>query len=157
MPRPSTLLAIASAVVSPLFAHAANEPGKAGLDVTLEGAASVSGGAQHGQALHGLAWVHADWTQPEKSSNGLKYTGDISALGLAGKGPIEKIPVDFPAASNKEDYPSARLDSRWGEARKNDWSLRGGALLAEEEFAGTDGSTAQRDALAFLFRINSSY
>lgn len=138
MSRQSTLRASAFALALPLFALGAEEPWKVGLDVTVEAAASISGGAQHGQALHGLALVHADWTQPEKSATGLNYTGYVSALGLTGKGPTEKFLGDFLVASNIEGYPSARLYSWWLEASKSDWSLRGGALLADAEFAGTD-------------------
>jgi porin len=137
MSRQSTLLAIALAFALPLSVHAADEAWKVGLDLTVETAAGVSGGAEQGQTVHGLALLHADWTQPEKSTTGLKYTGYVSVLGLAGKGPTEKFLGDFLAASNIEGYPSARLYSWWLQAEAHDWSLRGGALLADAEFAGT--------------------
>ena len=121
-----------------LLGARAEDGWKVGLDLTLEGSAGISGGAKRGQALDGLALVHADWEQPEKSSDGLTYTGHVSALALAGKGPTERFLGDFLAASNIEGYPSARLYAWWLEAHRHDWSLRGGVLVADEEFAGTD-------------------
>ena len=109
-----------------------------GLDLTVESSAGLSGGVRSGQALHGLALVHADWKQPDTHAEGLNYTGYVSALALAGKGPSECFVGDFLAVSNTEGYPSARLYSWWLEASLRDWSLRGGVLLADEEFSGTE-------------------
>ena len=129
---------VAATLCLPTFAAAADEGWDVGLDLTAEGSASLSGGAQTGRALHGLALVHGDWKQVEKQADDLKYTGYVSVLALAGKGPTERFLGDFLAASNMEGFPSVRLYSWWLEASRHDWTLRGGALLADEEFAGTD-------------------
>lgn len=122
----------------PLFALA-NEGGwTAGLDLTLEGSAGISGAARHGQSLHNMALGYAEWTSAEKSE-GLHGHLYLSALSLLGRGPTERYLGDFLAASNTEGFESIRLYSWWFETGRADWSLRAGALLADEEFGGTEG------------------
>ena len=121
-----------------LAASPAEDGWSTGLDVTLEGSAGLSGGADQGQSLHGLALVHADWKQPGKPAEGLNYMGYVSALALSGKGPTEKFLGDFLATSNIEGYQSVRLYAWWLETSWHDWSLRSGVLLADEEFAGSE-------------------
>jgi len=110
---------------------------QSGLDATLEASVGIEGGAQSGQALHGLALAHATWQQGETGQGAPTFSAYFSALGLAGKGPSERFIGDFLAASNIEGYPSVRVYSWWVQAVGHDWSLRAGALLADEEFAGT--------------------
>jgi porin len=60
-------------------------------------------------------------------------------LNHEGRGPTGRYLGDFMAASNIEAFDSTRLYSWWFEAEHAGWSLRAGALLADEEFGGTDG------------------
>jgi porin len=138
MSRSSTLLATAMAVVLCPLTSAAEEAWKAGLDVTVEAGGGIIGGVENRQAVHGLGLVHADWSPVESATDGFKYTGYVSILALVGEGPTGRFLGDYLAASNMEGYESVRLYSWWLEANRNDWSLRAGALLADEEFAGTD-------------------
>ncbi|AOS44694.1 Porin B precursor [Lacunisphaera limnophila] len=116
-------------------------PGYAGsgIDLTLEAAAGIRGGAQRGESLQALALVYSGWESPRNSPEDIQWGGYVSALALSGKGPTERFLGDFFAASNMEGYRSVRLYSWWLEAKGQSWSLRGGALLADEEFAGTEG------------------
>ncbi|MES1168309.1 MAG: hypothetical protein ABUL61_03970, partial [Oleiharenicola lentus] len=80
----------------------------AGIDVILEAATGLSGGAQHGQAYHGLALVHSDWEQKVDSPEAVQFSGYLSGLALAGHGPTERFIGDFLTASNTEGCPSVR-------------------------------------------------
>jgi porin len=131
-------LMFAVAIASPNYAVASEGEFKVGLDASLEGSVNLGGGTRSGRALHGLALVHADREEPEKSASGLSYAGYVSVLTLVGKGPTERFLGDFLSASNIEGEQSIRLYSWWLEAKRNDWSLRGGVLLADAEFAGTN-------------------
>ncbi len=108
-----------------------------GIDVTVEGAAGLHGGAQHGSTLHGMALNRVEWQQAENADRTVNLHAFVSALTLTGRGPSEKFLGDFLAASNIEGYASTRLYSWWVEAARGDWSVRAGALLADEEFTGT--------------------
>ena len=119
-------------------APAADNPLKAGLDVTLEGAAGLNGGARRGEALHGLALGHVAWQQAEPTDQRLHFHAYASVLSLAGRGPTERFLGDFLAASNIEGPASTRLYAWWIEAHQGEWSLRAGALLADEEFNGSE-------------------
>jgi porin len=110
---------------------------QAGLDLSLEATAGGPGGTRQGHALHGLALAYADWAQTETKAADFRLTGRLSALALAGRGPTERFLGDFLAASNSEGHRSVRLYSSWIEAGRGSWSVRGGTLLADEEFAGT--------------------
>jgi porin len=122
----------------PVAAEESKAGWSTGLDLTLEGAASLRGGARPGSALHGLALSHLEWQQAENADRTTNFHAFVSTLTLAGRGPTEKFLGDFLAASNMEGYASTRLYTWWVEAQKGDWSLRAGALLADEEFAGTE-------------------
>lgn len=111
--------------------------GRFGLDATIEASAGLSGSGAGGEALHGLALAHGEWSGPTGADTPA-WRGYLSLLALQGRGPTERFAQDFLAASNLEGYASARLYSWWLEAARDGWSLRGGALLADEEFAGTD-------------------
>jgi len=110
-----------------------------GFDLTLEASAGLSGAGRGGEALQGLGLGSAEWNQVPRDDPGPSYGAYGSVLALAGRGPTERYLGDFLAASNMEGYDSVRLYSWWLEARHSTWSLRAGALLADEEFATTEG------------------
>jgi len=142
MRRQFTVIASAALValmgLCPVLIRAEAAGWTAGLDLTLEGSAGLLGETPGGQAMQGMALAHADWKALHPPTEGLRYTGYLSALAVTGNGPTTRFLGDFLAASNIEGYPSARLYSWWFEASKGDWSLRGGALLADEEFSGAE-------------------
>lgn len=109
-----------------------------GLNVTIEAAAGLLGGTQRGQSLQALTLAHASWqNQPAESAAHLRAFASI--LNHEGRGPTGRYLGDFMAASNIEAFDSTRLYTWWFEAELAGWSLRAGALLADEEFGGTDG------------------
>ncbi len=118
---------------------AAESGAKLGLDLKLEASAGLNGGNRRGQAFHGLALGHAEWSPAGRDSQVPIFRAYGSVLGLAGRGPTERFIGDFLAASNMEGAPGIRLYAWWLEAGRSGWSMRGGALLADEEFAGTEG------------------
>ena len=109
-----------------------------GLDLTIEAAAGLRGGTQRGQSLQALALAHASW-QNQPAEAAAKLRAFASVLNHEGSGPTGRYLGDFLAASNIEAFDSTRLYSWWFEVEHAGWSLRAGALLADEEFAGTDG------------------
>ena len=119
----------------------ASETGwNSGINFTLEGAANLRGGAESGQTLHGLALGHVAWAQPTGATDtGISWRAYASMLSLEGDGPTERGVGDFHGASNIEGPEGVRLYSWWVEAAQGAWSLRAGALLADEEFTGTTG------------------
>ena len=133
--------ALLIALVLAAAALSAAEPAPAfetGIDVTLEAAAGVRGGTQRGQSLQALTLAHASWrNQPAEAAAQLRAYASI--LNHEGRGPSARYLGDFLAASNAEAYDSTRLYSWWFEVEQAGWSLRAGALLADEEFAGTTG------------------
>lgn len=128
------------------FALSAEEPAsrigpRVGLDVSVDAAAGVRGGAARGESLHGLALGYVDGAVRSKSSGlGFAYFGSV--LALEGRGPTGRFLGDFLAASNSEGFESVRLYSWWAEVTAETWSLRAGALLADEEFLGTEAGGA---------------
>jgi len=108
-----------------------------GVDTSIEASAGLSGGAKRGEALHALGLAHAAWTQAAPTTDTPRFSVYLSAMALAGQGPTERYLGDFLAASNSEGHQSARLYSWWLQAERAGWSLRGGVLLADEEFTGT--------------------
>jgi porin len=142
MTRRQILSAVMLAASFRLLNCTAAEPAagwSSGLDLVVESAASARGGAARGQSLHSLALAKLEWRQEENADRNLQFHAYASALNLAGRGPSERFVGDLLAVSNIEGYPSTRLYSTWIEGRKDDWSLRAGSLLADEEFATTDG------------------
>lgn len=142
-PSRAVVLALAIALSAlwltrPLSAEESKAGWSTGIDLTLEGATGLRGGVNHVSTLHGMALSHLAWEQAESADRAIHFHAYASALTLAGRGPTEAFLGDFLAASNMEGYASTRLYSWWVEAEKGDWSLRAGALLADEEFAGTE-------------------
>jgi porin len=130
---------IAFALLCAILARA-DEPAPAldfGLSITLEGSAGLSGGARRGEALHALTLGHIAWTAPTQAPDAARLRGYASILNHEGRGPTVRYLGDFLAASNIEAYDSTRVYSWWFQGEFADWSLRVGALLADEEFAGT--------------------
>lgn len=133
------LVAAAFAFLPARSASAETKAGwSSGLDLVTEGAASVRGGADRGRALHGLALAKVEWNQAENADRGVQFRTYASVLSLAGRGPSERFLGDFLAASNIEGHASTRLYSWWVEAKAGEWNLRTGALLADDEFCGTE-------------------
>jgi porin len=127
-------------IVTTGYLRAAETPPafEAGVSVTLEAAAGVRGGAERGQSLQALSLAHASWqNQPAESAAQLRAFASV--LNHEGRGPTGRYLGDFLAASNIEAFDSTRLYSWWFEVEQAGWSLRAGALLADEEFGGTDG------------------
>ena len=110
-----------------------------GLDLTVEGSKGLSGGNSRGQALQCMALGHAEWNNADTGGHRPALGGYGSVLIHAGHGPTERFLGDFLSASNMEAYSSARLYSWWLRVRHHGWDFRAGALLADEEFAGTAG------------------
>lgn len=138
MTNRSTSTVAALLLACPLCFGALREP-QVGLEVTAEASARLRGGSGPRDTANGLALLHAAWPESEAPSTGpIAWSGYVSVLGLAGHGPTERCLGDFLAASNIEGYRSVRLYSWWLEGRAGDWSLRAGALLADEEFTGTE-------------------
>ncbi len=109
-----------------------------GVDLKVDAARGRDAGAWTGSSLLGYGLVHADW-QPAPGTEGTAtWRGYASVLGLAGRGPTEKFLFDFMTADNIEGFESLRLYSWWLERNQGAWSIRAGALLADEEFTGTD-------------------
>jgi porin len=119
-----------------------------GVAITVDASAGLRGGLKRGEALHGLALVHSQQTSRTPNSEADPFTTYISLMAIEGRGPTEKYLGDFHAASNAEGYQSVRLYSWWLEREFGPWSLRAGALLADEEFAGTESGG---------YLINSSF
>lgn len=111
---------------------------EAGVSVTLEAAAGIRGGAQRGQSLQALTLAHASW-QNQPAQSAAKLRGFASVLNHEGRGPTGRYLGDLMTASNIEAFDSTRLYTWWFEVEQAGWSLRAGALLADEEFSGTDG------------------
>lgn len=110
-----------------------------GVDVVLEGSARLRGDGPQRSAFQGLALAKVEYREAENADRGVRLEAYASVMGLFGRGPTERVLGDYLAASNIEGHRSARLYSWWLDASLGDWSLRAGALLADEEFAGTDG------------------
>lgn len=125
-----TTLRVAAGEAEPAF--------DTGLAVTLEGSAGLRGGARRGEALHALTLAHASWKNTPALPTAPHFRAYASVLNHEGRGPTARFLGDFLAASNAEAFDSTRLYSWWFETESAGWSLRAGALLADEEFAGTD-------------------
>ncbi|MFO1449624.1 MAG: carbohydrate porin [Opitutaceae bacterium] len=118
-----------------------NEGPRVGLDLSVDAAAGLRGGAARGESVHGLMLGRVEGSRAVGSAGTeLGYFGSV--LGLRGRGPTGKYLGDFLAASNSEGFESVRLYSWWAELISPHWSLRVGALLADEEFLGTEAGGA---------------
>ena len=112
-----------------------------GLDLMVDGAVGLRGGAGRGESLHGQALAFIEGSvEAGADAQRLAYHGSV--LGLLGRGPTGKFLGDFLTVSNSEGFESARLYSWWAELSRERWSLRAGALLADEEFLGTEAGGA---------------
>ena len=109
-----------------------------GVDVKADGTSGWRGGHHLGNSLSGLALVHLNWDPAADAATGPAWHGYASELGLEGRGPTGRYLGDYLAASNTEGYNSLRLYSWWLERDQRAWSVRVGALLADDEFSGTD-------------------
>ncbi|HVU35293.1 MAG TPA: carbohydrate porin [Opitutaceae bacterium] len=107
-----------------------------GLDLVTEGAAAVRGGQKRGETLYGQAIGHIEWKRPA-TDGGLGLVAYASAMSLVGNGPSARLLGNYFTATNIEGFDSTRLYSWWLQARQDGWSIRAGALLADEEFTGT--------------------
>jgi|CXWL01.1.fsa_nt_gi porin len=121
----------------------AGSPVTVGVDISIDGAVGLSGGTEsHGRSANASALTHIDWAQAVNADHPVRLAVHASLLALSGRGPSERWLGDFLAASNIAGEPGARVFSWWLEAARDRWSLRSGALVADEEFTGTvvDGS-----------------
>ena len=104
---------------------------------TLDASTGLSGAGAGRESLNGTVLGEAAWTPREADTRAVAISAYASVLWVEGRGPTERILGDFLGASNAEAFQSLRLYSWWLEAARGDWSLRAGALLADEEFACT--------------------
>lgn len=135
----------------PISSRVAAEPEgfAASLDLVAEVNRGVAGGkAVRDTAYHELSLFQAELSAPVTDVTEVRWKAHASLLSIHGRGPSEKFLGDFLAASNSEAFASLRLYAWWGEMERGDFSLRAGALLADEEFAGTGPGG---------FLINSSF
>lgn len=135
------LLPLAFCLAVPAFAldapAAAGSPFSAGIITALETSAGLAGGADRGDNTQALTIGHLAWEHPAAASGGVDTRLFVSVLNHIGDGPTERFLGDFLAASNIEACSSTRLYTWWTEIGRDTWSLRAGALLADEEFTGT--------------------
>jgi porin len=127
-------------LATPLLALAGAPAWHAGVDVSIETAFGLKGGASTGETVHGTALAYFEWEGASDDTRTATWSGYASVLGVAGHGPTERFIGDFLAASNIEAHRSVRLYSWWFQTKRCEWSVRAGALLADEEFAGSDGA-----------------
>ncbi len=132
-------LLLALGLVPALSAVAADAGWNGGIDFTVEAAGALQGAAQRGDAFLGLVLGHVSWEEAATANSRWHWRAYASVLALEGHGPTKRFLGDFLGASNMEGFNSTRLYAWWFEVRRDDWSLRGGALLADEEFATTEG------------------
>jgi porin len=104
---------------------------------TLDAAGGFSGVGQGRESLNGTVLGEASWAPAEADARPVSISAYASVLWIEGRGPSDRILGDFLGASNSEAFQSLRLYSWWFEVSGGAWSLRTGALLADEEFAGT--------------------
>jgi porin len=104
---------------------------------TLDASAGLSGAGSGRESLNGTVLGEASWAPREAYTRPVAVSAYASVLWVEGRGPTGRILGDFLGASNAEAFQSLRLYSWWLEAARGEWSLRAGALLADEEFACT--------------------
>ncbi|CAM3044709.1 carbohydrate porin [Rariglobus hedericola] len=113
--------------------------GRLTLDATgiLDSAIGLWGAGQGRESLNGTVLGEASWIPARADANPVSISAYASVLWVEGRGPSDRILGDFLGASNSEAFQSLRLYSWWFEVSGDLWSLRSGALLADEEFTGT--------------------
>jgi porin len=128
--------------VVPLCAE--SNPGwKAGLEVSLETGKAWRDGAPLGPAWAASALAQLEWEQAKTNADGgVRFRGSLSVLALQGRRLTDRFLGDFLGASNIEGAAGTRWYASWLEGSAGAWSLRAGALLADEEFAGTEAGGA---------------
>jgi porin len=104
---------------------------------TLDAASGLAGVGKGRESLSGTVLGEACWAPTETDTRPVSVSAYASVLWVKGRGPSDRILGDFLGASNGEAFQSLRLYSWWLEIAGSAWSLRTGALLADEEFAGT--------------------
>jgi porin len=108
-----------------------------------EGLANVSGGRERGAAVEGLGELALELELDRLISFWPGATLRVSSLWLRGEGPTRRLAGDALAASNIDGYDSLRLYECWLQQSlfADRISIRAGSLLADKEFAGTDGGS----------------
>jgi porin len=109
----------------------------AGADASVDAAAGLRGSGRGEESLHASGLAHVAWESPACDRHPLGFSAYASVLWVEGRGPTERFLEDYMGVNNTEAYNSLRLYSWWLEASGQAVSLRLGALLADEEFAGT--------------------
>ncbi len=79
------------------------------MDLTVDGASALSGGAKCSSALHSMALAKVEWQQVSTADKAPTLHFFASALNLAGRGPTENIVSDSLGVSNMEGFASTRL------------------------------------------------
>jgi porin len=108
-----------------------------GWETTVDSGFGLEGTVAGGESLHGLALVSLEAERPLDAAGERIASFRVSALGLEGRGPTGRFVGDFLTVSNTEGYSSGRLYAWWAQLAAGAWSLRAGALLADEEFLAT--------------------
>lgn len=108
-----------------------------GADASLDAVAGFRGAGQGESTFHGNLLGHALWQKTPASSQAIGWKAYASVLWVEGRGPTACFLGDYLTADNVEAYNGLRLYSWWLEAGQGCWSVRAGALLADEEFACT--------------------
>jgi porin len=114
---------------------------QSGADLTLDGAAGLTGGPRRGAALNGLVSCHAGWSNRADANDRTYADCFVSALGIFGEGPTGKFLGDMLTVSNAEGYQSLRLYTSWLEVHRDRLSWRVGLLLADEEFGYSEAGS----------------
>jgi porin len=104
---------------------------------TLDAAHGFSSAGPGSESLNGTMLGEASWASADTGARPVSISAYASVLLVEGRGPSDRILGDFLGASNTEAFQSLRLYSWWVEVACDHWSLRTGALVADEEFAGT--------------------
>lgn len=105
-----------------------------------EGMANVAGGLKRGVVGEGLGKMALELDSEKLTGFWPGATFRASSLWLHGASPSRKWIGDVLSASNIDGYDSLRLYELWLEQNFLDGavSVRGGSLLADEEFSGTE-------------------
>jgi porin len=126
------------AMIAVVVAAEPKSPWQASIDTQLESISALRGGQRLGTVMQGSAMAGFGWSQEVNPDGDVAFGAFASSQALFGRGPTEHLVGDFLALSNIEGHHSVRLYQWWGEARTRRWEIRVGALLADEDFAGTE-------------------
>ncbi len=105
--------------------------------------ANVSGGRERGAVVEGLGELALEIELDRLTRIWPGATLRVSSLWLHGEGPTRRLAGDALAASNIDGYDSIRLYEWWLQQAflADRVSIRAGSLLADKEFAGTEGGS----------------